>query len=91
MNRIPENFLHYVVAPPRFSHDLPWIIHRGWQPRRTTLRADSMSSLLLASPFLLLAGVAALRLYRRDPSFSPASLFLKTVALSLPARRFCFS
>ncbi len=85
LNRIPENFLHYVVATPQFSHDLPWIIHRGWQPRRTTLRADSMSSLLLASPFLLLAGIAALRLYRRDPSFAPAGLFLKTVALSAGA------
>ena len=82
LNRIPENFLHYVVAPPHFSPDLPWIIHRGWQPRRTTLRADRMSSLLFASPFLLLAGIAALRLWRRDPSLAPAGLFLRTVALS---------
>ena len=82
LNRIPENFLHYLVAPPQFSGDLPWIVHAGWQPRRTTLRADRMSSLLLASPFLLLAGVAALRLCRRDPRFEPARLFLGTVALS---------
>jgi hypothetical protein len=80
--RIPENFLHYVVSAPHLSSDFPWIIHEGWQPRRATKRADNMSSLLLASPFLFLAGITAWRLSRRDTSFVPAWVFLGTVALS---------
>jgi hypothetical protein len=58
LDRIPENFRHYVLAPPRFSRELPWIEHKGWPPLVKTERAEDMSSLFLGSPFLLLLAVA---------------------------------
>ena len=64
IRRIPENFLHYVVAPIGFKARLPWIRHNGWEPFVWTSRAEGMSSLLLASPFLLF-GLYAFRLGKR--------------------------
>ncbi len=55
VRRIPENLRHYLLSPPRVSLDFPWIEHVGWLPLEHTSRAEAMSSLLLGSPFLLLA------------------------------------
>ena len=75
-NRIPENFRHYVLAPVRFSRDLPWVVHTGWPPLVRTERAEDVSSLFLGSPFLLL-GVLAWRHFRKDhPAPAPLRIFL---------------
>ncbi len=75
-NRIPENFRHYVLAPVRFSRDLPWLAHTGWPPLVRTERAEEMSSFLLGSPFLLL-GVLAWRHFRKGrPAPAPLRIFL---------------
>jgi hypothetical protein len=52
---LPENLGHYIFALPKLSRDFPWLEHSGWEPRVYTTFAEGMSSILLASPFLLLA------------------------------------
>jgi 4-amino-4-deoxy-L-arabinose transferase-like glycosyltransferase len=59
--RMPENLCHYLLAPPRLSRDLPWIRHEGCRPVRRIETAEEMSSLILASPFLLFALLPARR------------------------------
>ncbi len=54
---VAENIGHYFLAPIQFSADFPWLSHRGWQPLVNTTRAESMSSLFLLPPFLLLAAL----------------------------------
>jgi hypothetical protein len=51
---IPENLGHYILSLPKPSRDFPWLNHTGWEPRVYTTFAEGMSSILLASPFLLL-------------------------------------
>lgn len=55
LRRVPENLGHYILSLPKASADFPWLDHTGWEPRVYTTFAESMSSMLLASPFLLLA------------------------------------
>ena len=52
--RIPESFGHYFLSPIRFSSDFPYMEHVGLGEARTVRRAEASSSLLLASPWLLL-------------------------------------
>lgn len=52
--RIPESTLHYFFAPIQFSSDFPYMAHTGWEPVVNVRRAEASSSLLLASPWLLL-------------------------------------
>lgn len=54
IERIPENLRQYLLAPIQYKPDYPWLIHDGWAPLESTNRAEDMSSLLIASPFLLL-------------------------------------
>lgn len=63
---IAENMRHYLLSPPRFSSDFPWIIHEGWPPVVHVTRAEAMSSILLGSPFLLLVPFAFL-IFRPEP------------------------
>lgn len=75
LNRVPENFCHYMLAPFRLSRDVPWIRHVGWRPVKRVEVAEEMSSVVLASPFLLLAFLPR----RRQPA-AAARLFQWTVA-----------
>ena len=79
--RIPENLRHYLLSLPRISTDFPWIEHAGWLPLEYTSRAEAMSSLLLGSPFLLLAVFAWRALSPR--STVPANLKVVTAAAAL--------
>jgi 4-amino-4-deoxy-L-arabinose transferase-like glycosyltransferase len=54
---VPENLGHYVFSLPKPSADFPWLDHTGWEPRVHTTFAEGMSSILLASPFLLLGSL----------------------------------
>jgi hypothetical protein len=80
LDRVPENFRHYVLAPIKLSWDYPWFTHEGWKPFVKTERAEDMSSMFLASPFLLL-GVLTWRLFRRrEPSVAPIKIFAAVAA-----------
>ncbi len=81
LSRVPENAMHYLLAPPTVSSDFPWIEHVGWRPRVETLRAEDMSSLFIMSPFVLLAGLCVL-LWRRPSERRELQLF---VAIALAA------
>ncbi len=72
--RIPENLRHYLLSLPHLDRDFPWLDHTGWQPLEHTTRAEAMSSMILGSPFLLLAGLSW-RIYRRNSRY-PAGLKL---------------
>jgi hypothetical protein len=76
--RIPENLRHYLLALPGVSTDFPWIEHVGWPPLEHTSRAEAMSSLLLASPFLLLALLSQRALSPK--SGAPVDLKIATAA-----------
>lgn len=73
-DRIPENIRHYVLSLPEFSNDFPWVAHRGWEPIEKVVRAESMSSMFLGTPVLLL-GLLAIGLYRPKAD-SPGDLKL---------------
>ena len=60
----PENVAHYFLAPPQLSGDFPYVAHEGWPGLSCVTRAEALSSLILAGPFLLL-GVFAWPLFRR--------------------------
>ena len=64
LSRVPENIKHYFLALPELKADFPWVEHVGWTPLVETLRAEDASSLLLASPFVLL-GLVAWKLVRQ--------------------------
>ena len=82
LKRVPENLRHYLLAPIRLSRDLPWIQHSGWPPLVYTERAEDMSSMFLASPFLLL-GVLAAKLFRSpDPRLAAAKTFAAVAGCS---------
>ncbi len=58
-----ENAAHYFVSLPQLSDDFPYLAHEGWPRLSCVKRAEALSSLLLAGPFLLL-GVFARPLFR---------------------------
>ena len=51
---IPENVGHYLFSLPTFTADFPYVAHEGNTVVNVT-RAEAMSSLILGSPFFLLA------------------------------------
>jgi hypothetical protein len=73
--RAPENIGHYILSLPKVSGDFPWLDHSGWEPRVHTTFAEGMSSIVLASPFLLV-GLLAWRILRPPRSAYPAGLRL---------------
>jgi hypothetical protein len=82
LTRAPENFRHYVLAPIKVSRDLPWLAHQGWLPLKYTLRAEDMSSMFLASPFLLL-GLLSWKLFRsKEPRLRQVKVFGAVAGLS---------
>ncbi len=98
LHRVAENFRHYVLAPIRIRRDVPWLEHIGWQPLIHTGRAEDMSSMFLASPFLLLGGLAW-KLFRKDQPAVPRILgvvaagsglvvFLQLLCFSGTSRRY---
>lgn len=68
---IPENIGHYLFSLPTFSGDFPYVAHEGNQPVRNVTRAEAMSSLILGSPFFLLAAGVIPLARRKD---APAHL-----------------
>jgi len=76
--RVLENLRHYLLAPVEFTGDFPWIEHRGWRPLENTKRAEEISSLFLASPFLLF-GFFAVRLWGKQTA-APEQAVLRTYA-----------
>ena len=79
--RVPKNFRHYVLAPIRLSRDIPWLTHAGWWPLAQTDHPEDMSSMFLASPFLLLGALNwPLVLNRQQPA--AAKVFAAAVAAS---------
>ena len=63
-----ENFRHYFLSLPELSADFPWVAHQGWGPPIHVTRAEAVSSLILASPFLLFGLYALPLLGRREES-----------------------
>lgn len=59
----PENVAHYFLSLPRLSGDFPYVAHEGWPGLSCVTRAEALSSLILAGPFLFL-GVFAFPLFR---------------------------
>ncbi|HYM13580.1 MAG TPA: hypothetical protein VEU62_22760 [Bryobacterales bacterium] len=80
LDRVWENFRHYALAPIHFRHELPWMNHEGWQPLVHTAQAEDMSSLLLASPFLMLGALAWRVLRKRDEFPAALRIFTLTAA-----------
>lgn len=80
---VAENVRHYFFALPRLSGDFPYIAHEGWPPLECAVRAEASSSLLLASPFLLLA-IAAFPLLKRNEG-KPIELRLAALGALFPA------
>ena len=74
VTRVPENLRHYLLAPVGWDDDYPWLLHEGWTPLVKTTRAEDMSSLFIASPFLFLAlgGWSVLRDAKRKNPWPPA-------------------
>jgi len=98
--RMPENLGHYVFSLPEFSADFPWMEHVGNQPIELVSRAEAMSSLLLASPFLLFAVLALIRFARNKdlqdertlaavvPAVAAAGMFVVLLAFASSSRRY---
>ncbi len=78
---MPENLRNYLLAPPKWTPDFPWIEHVGWAPVEQTNRAEDMSSLLIASPFVLLAALCW-PLWRRGDHDPRLRIFTIATALS---------
>ena len=78
---VPENLRNYLLAPPKWTPDFPWIEHVGWGPLEQTNRAEDMSSLLITSPFVLLAALSW-PLWRRGRHDPQLRIFAITAALS---------
>ncbi|MDA1312954.1 MAG: hypothetical protein O2968_06435 [Acidobacteria bacterium] len=99
LSRIPENLKHYLLALPDVVSDFPWIEHVGWTPLVETLRAEDASSLLLASPFVLLAlitgklarpasGPLDLRIFVGAAALGSAIAFVMLLTFASAARRY---
>ena len=78
---VPENLRNYLLAPPQWTPDFPWIEHVGWAPVEQTNRAEDMSSLLITSPFVLLAALCW-PLWRRGDRDPQLRIFMIATALS---------
>ncbi|MBI1356425.1 MAG: hypothetical protein GC160_18950 [Acidobacteria bacterium] len=74
--RIPESLGHYFLAPIHFPGDFPYMEHTGLGEAVRVRRAEAASSLLLASPWLVLI-VCAWPALRPGGAAQPA---LRTVA-----------
>ena len=68
------------MAFPEFKADFPWVEHVGWTPLVETLRAEDVSSLILASPFLLF-GLVAWKLVRPDSGPRELRIFFGAAVL----------
>ena len=81
VRNMPENVRNYLFAAPKWTPDFPWIEHVGWEPLEYTNRAEDISSLLITSPFVLLAALCwpVWRRGRHDPRLR---IFTITAALS---------
>lgn len=99
LSRVPENIKHYLLALPEFKADFPWVEHVGWMPLVETLRAEDVSSLLLASPFVLLGLVAwklvrsesrpvGLRIFFGAAALGSGTLFFMLLTFASAARRY---
>ena len=100
LGRIPENILHYLLAPPKLTADFPWIGHVGWPPAEKVTRLEDVSSLLLLSPFLLLAVGSLpllrwkkgqetdLRVFTAAVAFSSGMAFFAILCFAAAARRY---
>jgi hypothetical protein len=99
LSRVPENIKHYLLVLPEFKADFPWVEHVGWTPLVETLRAEDVSSLLLASPFVLLGLVAwklvrpgsgplGLRIFFGAAALGSGTLFLMLLTFASAARRY---
>ena len=85
ITRVPENLRHYLLSPIGWVDDYPWIVHEGWTPLVKTTRPEDMSSLVLASPFLLLAaycGFVFRDAKRKRPWPLELRVFVATAAVS---------
>jgi hypothetical protein len=78
---VPDNVRHYLLAPIHFTADFPWLRHEGWQPMMKTTRAENMSAIFLASPFVLL-GLLCIPAWRRGHALAERDLrvFVLTAA-----------
>lgn len=97
LGRAAENFRHYVLAPIKVSRDAPWLEHVGWQPLVNTGRAEDMSSMFLASPFLLLgalswrvfrSGAPEVRIFAAVAACSAMAVFFTLLCFSGTSRRY---
>ncbi len=97
--RIPENLGHYLFSLPRVSGDFPWLEHEGRPPVERVSRAEAMSSIVLASPFLLFAAFPVLSAIRRrklddltlltaTAAVSSLGMFAVLLAFSAASRRY---
>ncbi len=82
LGRIPENILHYLLAPPKLTADFPWIGHVGWPPAEKVTRLEDVSSLFLISPFLLLAVLSLPLLRWKKNQETDLPVFTAAVAFS---------
>ena len=95
LRRVPENLAHYLLAPFRLTGDVPWIRHAGWRGGTRVEVAEEMSSLVLASPFLLLALLRgrgerppAARIFRWTAAGSGLLVFFALLCYFWAARRY---
>ena len=103
ITRVPENLRHYLLAPVGWVADYPWLLHEGWTPLVKTTRAEDMSSLILASPFLLLAAYSwfvlwdakrkrtwplSLRLFVATAAASSLAVFVLMMTFAGASRRY---
>lgn len=82
LNRIPENFRHYVLAPIWVGRRLPWLQHIGWPPLVHTERVEEMSSMFLASPFLVFAGLTWSLFRSKEARLEPVKIFAAVAGCS---------
>ncbi len=97
---IGENLGHYLFSLPKLSADFPWIDHVGREPVVNVTRAEAMSSIVLGSPFVLLAFFAGAWLRKRDDAptelraaaglslLGGAFLFLLAMTFAAASRRY---
>ena len=99
VRNMPENLRNYLLAAPKWTPDFPWIEHVGWEPLEYTNRAEDTSSLLITSPFVLLAALCwpvwrrgrhdpQLRIFTIGTALSSLLMFVIMLSLVASARRY---
>ena len=99
VRNMPENLRNYLLAAPKWTPDFPWIEHVGWEPLEYTNRAEDTSSLLITSPFVLLAALCwpvwrrgrhdpRLRIFTIGTALSSLLMFVIMLSLVASARRY---